>query len=214
MRAIVADDDPFARRMIKDVLRAAGIIVVAEANDGREAVELAVFYRPDVVLMDIVMPVLDGIGATRQIVDELPDQIIVLLTSADEDAMAMLGLRAGAVGFLTKDLDISVLPRALAGALDGEAVISRRLGRQLVEQLRDAPAAGTGLRPVRSPLTTREWEVVELLEAGCTTDQMADTLVLSTETVRSHVKNILRKLDVSCRADAVAAAQRMRHESR
>lgn len=178
MRAIVADDDPFARRMIKDVLRAAGIIVVAEANDGREAVELAVFYRPDVVLMDIVMPVLDGIGATRQIVDELPDQIIVLLTSADEDAMAMLGLRAGAVGFLTKDLDISVLPRALAGALDGEAVISRRLGRQLVEQLRDAPAAGTGLRPVRSPLTTREWEVVELLEAGCTTDQMADTLVL------------------------------------
>ena len=89
-----------------------------------------------------------------------------------------------------------MLPRALRSALEGEAAISRRLSMRLVEQLRHMPAGGRGLRPVKSPLTPREWEVVDLIEQHMTTDQMADTLVLSTETVRTHVKNILRKLGV------------------
>ena len=84
MRVIVADDDPFARRMIKESLQRGGVIVVAEAPDGRQAVELTLFYRPDVVLMDVVMPEIDGISATRQIVQEIPDQLIVMLTSSDE----------------------------------------------------------------------------------------------------------------------------------
>jgi two-component system, NarL family, response regulator LiaR len=210
LRAIVVDDDAFARRMVKDALQGAGIIVIAEAQNGREAVELTLFYRPDVVVMDVVMPGLDGIAATRQIVKELPQQVIVLLTSADEDEMGLLGLRAGAVGFLTKDVDISVVPRALLGALEGEAVISRRLGMRLVERLRHAPDGATGMRPVKSPLTPREWEVIDLLYEGRTTDQIAEILVLSTETVRSHVKHILRKLNARTRAEAVEIAQRMR----
>jgi NarL family two-component system response regulator LiaR len=210
LRAIVADDDAFARRMIKDALQGAGIVVIAEAQNGREAVELTLFYRPDIVVMDVVMPGLDGIAATRQIVKEQPEQVVVLLTSADEDEMGLLGLRAGAAGFLTKDVDVSVVPRALLSALDGEAVISRRLSMRLVERLRHAPEGAAGLRPVKSPLTPREWEVVDLLYEGRTTDQIAEILVLSTETVRSHVKHILRKLDARTRAEAVAIAQRMR----
>jgi NarL family two-component system response regulator LiaR len=210
MRAIIADDDPFARRMIKDALQRAEIVVIAEAQNGREAVELCLHYRPDVILMDVVMPELDGIAATRTIMKEAPGQRVVLLTSTGEEEMGLVGLRAGAAGFLTKDLDIESLPAALRGANRGEAAISRRLSMRLVEQLRRAPEAGTGMRPVKSPLTPREWEVIDLLYEGKTTDQIADSLVLSRETVRSHVKNILRKLDVGSRAEAVATAQRMR----
>jgi DNA-binding NarL/FixJ family response regulator len=210
LRAIIADDDPLARRMIKDSLQKGDILVIAEAQNGREAVELCLYYQPDVVLMDVVMPELDGISATRMIVKEQPDQRVVMLTSSDEEEMGLLGLRAGAIGFLSKDVDIDKLPRVLLGARDGEAAISRRLGMRLVEQLHSAPAGLAGLRPVKSPLTAREWEVVDLLQEGRTTDQIADQLVLSIETVRSHVKNILRKLNARSRAEAVEAAQRLR----
>jgi two-component system, NarL family, response regulator LiaR len=210
IRVIVADDDPLARRMIKESLRRAGMIVVAEAQNGRQAIELTLFYRPDVVLMDVVMPDLDGISATRRIVKELPHQRIVILTSSEEDAMGLVGLRAGAVGFLSKDLDLEVLPKALEGARNGEAAISRRLAMQLVNQLRTAPAGTSGMRPVKSPLTAREWEVVDLLHQGKTTDQIADALVLSGETIRSHIKNLMRKLGAHSREEAVEMAHRMR----
>lgn len=210
MRVIVADDDPFARRMIKDALRRAGVVIVAEAHNGYEAVELCLHYQPDVVVMDVLMPEIDGIAATRRILKELPEQIVVMLTSSDDEDMGLLGLRAGAIGFLSKELDIDVLPRALQGALNGEAVISRQLGRRLIEHLRTAPEGATGMRPVKSPLTPREWEVIDLLYQGMTTEQIAETLVLACETVRSHVKNILRKLNARTRAEAVETAQRMR----
>lgn len=210
MRVIVAEDDSLARRMIKESLRRAGIIVVAEAHNGRQAVELANFYQPDVVLMDVVMPELDGISATRQIVKESPEQLVVILTSADEQDMGLVGLRAGACGFLSKDLDVDVLPKALQGAVGGEAVISRQLSMELIRRFRRAPEATTGMRPVKSPLTAREWEVIDLLYEGRTTDEIADSLVLSSETVRSHIKNLMRKLGASSRGEAVAVAQRMR----
>jgi NarL family two-component system response regulator LiaR len=210
LRVIVVDDDPFARRTIKDTLQRDGILVVAEGRDGREAVELCVQHRPDVVVMDIVMPELDGIAATRRIVKEVPGQLVVILTSGDEEELGLLGLRAGAVGFLSKDLEIGVLPRVLRGASDGEAVVSRRLGKRLLEHLRRMPEGGTGMRPVKSTLTPREWEVIDLLHEGKSTEEIASVLVLSTETVRSHVKHILRKLDARSREEAVAAAERLR----
>ena len=210
LRAIIADDDAFARRMIREVLQRDGITVVAEAHNGREAVELALHYRPDVVLMDVVMPELDGIVATRRILKQMPGQLVVILTSSDEQEMGMLGLRAGAVGFLSKQFEIEMLPQALRGAIDGEAVISRKLGRQVIEQLRRQPEGAVGLRPVKSPLTPREWEVIDLLYEGKTTEQMSEALVLSGETVRSHVKNIMRKLDAHSRREAVESAQAMR----
>jgi NarL family two-component system response regulator LiaR len=210
LRVIVADDDPIARRSIKQALSQPGIIVIAEAHDGREAVELCLHYKPDIVIMDVVMPVLDGIQATKRIVEQQPDQKVLILTSSDEEEFGFIGLRAGAAGFLSKDVDIDVLPQAARGAAHGEAVISRLLGMRLVEHLRKAPEPSTGMRPVKSPLTPREWEIIDLLCEEASTDEIARGLVLSIETVRSHVKNILRKLDVNSREQAVAVAEVMR----
>jgi two-component system, NarL family, response regulator LiaR len=211
LRAVVADDDPFARRVIKDALEAGGVLVVGEARNGRQAVELALYCQPDVVVMDVVMPELDGIVATRRILDELPEQIVIVLTGAeDHEEIGMQALRAGAAGYLSKELDVAALPRALEAARAGEAVVSRKMTMRLVEQIRRAPQGASGLRPVRSPLTPREWEVIDLLRAGRSTDDIADELVLATETVRSHIKNLMRKLEVRTREDAVAAADRMR----
>jgi len=210
VRAIVADDDALARRMIKDSLQRAGLLVVAEAQNGREAVELCRYYRPDVMLMDVVMPGLDGIAATREILKSNPNQLVIILTSSDEEEMGILGLRTGAAGFLSKDVDIEALPNAILGARNGEAAISRRLAMRLVETVRKIPEGSVGMRPVKSPLTAREWEVLDLLSASKSTDEIADVLVLSRETVRSHVKNILRKLDARSREEAVAIAERLR----
>jgi NarL family two-component system response regulator LiaR len=213
LRAVIADDDPFARMVIKDVLQGAGVRVIAEASNGRQAVEYVLYHRPDVVVMDVVMPGLDGIMATRQILKEIPDQLIIMLTGAgdEDDELGLQALRAGATGFLSKDVDIQALPRAVEGMRRGEAAVSRQMTRRLIERLRSTPSGAAGMRPVKSPLTPREWEVIDLLRAAKSTDEIAQTLVLSTETVRSHVKNILRKLDVRSREDAVAAAERMRN---
>ena len=209
LSVIVADDDPFARRAVIEALRLDGVEVPAEAHDGDEAVALCLEHGPDVLLMDVVMPGLDGIAATTRIVDERPDQIVVLLTSSDDDDLGMLGLRAGAAGFLTKDLDLATLARTLQGAHAGEAVVSRLFGMRLVEHLRRTWHPPE-VRPVKGPLTPREWEVMALIVERMTTDQIAETLVLSPETVRSHVKHILRKLDVRSREQAIEIAERLR----
>ena len=204
------DDDALARHMISDVLKRSGMTVVAEAHDGREAIELTRHHSPDVIVMDIIMPNLDGIAATRIIVGEFPGQVIVLLTHAGSEDLGILGLHAGAIGYLSKDVDLKGLPRALEGVMAGEAAISRSLERRLIEALRQMPPGGRGLRPVQSRLTDREWEVLDLLCEQRTTEEMAAMLVLSQETVRTHVKSILRKLEVGSRRDAVALARRMR----
>jgi NarL family two-component system response regulator LiaR len=210
LRVIVADDDPLARRVVRDALEAAGIVVIAEAANGREAIELSLYYKPDIVLMDLVMPDYDGIQATRRILAQEPDLDVVILTSSDDDDVGLVGLRAGASGFLNKRAGLDALPRALRSAAAGEAVVSRRLTMRLVDSMRRTRADGAGIRPVRSRLTPREWEVLDLLCAGRSTDEIAGTLVLSSETVRSHIKNLLRKLGVRSRGEAIAEARRLR----
>ena len=210
LRTIVADDDPLVRRLIRDTLQRADVTVIAEASTGREAVELALFYRPDVVVMDYMMPEMDGIEATRRIYEADPSVRVVLLTGAGDEELGLRGLRAGASGYLSKEVELDALPRALRGALEGEAAISRQLAMSLVQHYRSAPNAGMGLRPVRSKLTDREWEVLDLLSGGASTDDIARLLVLSTETVRSHRKNLYRKLEVRTREDAIEAAAKLR----
>jgi DNA-binding NarL/FixJ family response regulator len=210
LRTIVADDDPLVRRLIRDTLQREQITVIAEASTGREAVELALFYHPDVVVMDYMMPELDGIEATRRIYEQDPMIRIVMLTGAGDEELGLRGLRAGASGYLSKEMELASLPRALRASLDGEAAISRRMAMHLIQHYRSAPAGGMGLRPVRSDLTDREWEVLDLLSGGATTDDIARVLVLSTETVRSHLKNLYRKLGVRSRDEAVEAAARLR----
>jgi two-component system, NarL family, response regulator LiaR len=210
LRVIIADDDPLTRRALRDVLQEAGVVVIAEAGGGREAVELSRYYRPDVVVMDLVMPGVDGLQATRQIVEQAPDVRVVMLTSSDSEEVGLTTLRAGAAGFLGKSVGLEALPRALRCARAGEAVVSRAMTMRLVEEMRRVREDGMGMRPIHSPLTTREWEVLDLLCQDRTTDDIAETLVLSVETVRSHVKAVLRKLDVRSRQDAVRVAARMR----
>lgn len=210
LRVIVADDDALARRMVRDVLQDAGVVVIAEATGGREAVELSTYYKPDIVVMDLVMPGVDGIAATRQIVANAPDSKVIVLTSSDDDEVGVLALRAGASGFLSKTVGMEALPRALRCARDGEAVVSRRLTMRLIDLARRVREDGAGIRPIRSSLTSREWEVLDLLCQQQSTEEIADTLVLSAETVRSHVKSILRKLGVRSRREAIAAAQQLR----
>jgi two-component system, NarL family, response regulator LiaR len=213
LRVVIVDDDPLARRAIRDALQQAGIVVIAEAVDGHDAIQLAVHYSPDVVLMDVVMPRLDGMTATRRIIEQAPGVSVVMLSANDDDDVGLLCLRAGASGFLTKNVDLDVLARALRAATVGEAVVSRRLTMRLIDDLRRTSPDGVGMRPVRSALTPREWEVLDLLCQDKSTDDIADSLVLSSETIRSHVKNILRKLNVRSRQEAIKAARGLRSDA-
>jgi DNA-binding NarL/FixJ family response regulator len=207
---VVVDDDPFARRAMGDALRKAGIAVVGEAADGAQAIELARAHRPDLVLMDIRMPGMDGIAATQRIVRERPDQVIVLVSGTGDEDLALMGIRVGAAGFIGKDVELEALPQAVIGAVQGEPVVPLTITRRLIEEFRLAPVAGNGFRPVHSTLTKREWEVLDLICQGQTTEEIAGVFVVSIETVRSHVKRILHKLGVNSRAEAVDAVRRIR----
>jgi NarL family two-component system response regulator LiaR len=210
LRVIVADDDAMSRRVLRDTLQEAGITVIATAANGREAVELSLHYRPDVVVMDLVMPGMDGLEATRALLAAQPDLRVLVLSSTEDEELGLMSIRSGAVGFLCKSVALEAVPRAIASVARGEAVISRRLTLRLMEATRRISADGAGVRPVKSPLTPREWEVLDLLCEGRSTEDIADALVLSPETVRSHIKNILRKLGVRSRADAVAKTRGIR----
>ena len=207
---IIADPDPLARRAIRDSLVAAGFVVAAEAKDGVEAVELAGHYKPDLMLMEVGMPVLDGIAACRQIVNRTSAVRVVMFAVRADRETELRALRAGASGFLPKSTTIESVGRALRSVATGEAAVSRSLTGYLIEQLRHTAEDGSGMRPVKSSLTTREWEVLDLICAGDSTREISRKLFLSEDTVYSHTKSILRKLGVHSRTDAVAVAAQMR----
>ncbi len=211
LRLIVADPDPLARRVIRDSLSSSeGIVVAAEAKDGIELMELAAHYKPELVLTEISLPSVDGIEACRQIVEKAPEVRVVFFSVNTSPDIELRALRAGGSGFLSKDAQIDSLIRALRAVAAGEAAISRRLTMSLIEMMRRTSENGTGLRPVKSVLTSREWEVLDLICAGASTRDIADSLFLSEDTVYSHSKSILRKLGVHSRAEAVLAATRLR----
>ena len=210
LRAVTADRDPLARRLIRHTLQRARIAVVAEACTGQQALELAVYHRPDVVLTDYALPGMDGIEATRRLRGHDRSIRVVMLTAASDEEIALSALAAGAVGFISKDGDLDALPHALRAVCDGQAAISPQLTLALLERYQAARACAYGMRPINSGLTDREWQVLDLLAAGQTSDEVAATLVLSVETVRSHIKRVYRKLGVRSRADAVHAAGRLR----
>lgn len=209
IRVLIVDTDPLARRAVADLLRAAGaFVVVATASDGREGVELALHYRPDLVLTATGLEDLDAVEVVRRVTDEAPGTRVVVLTVGSDEHVAMTALRAGASGILTKEqARDGELAEALVAVHAGEVSIPGELARELVERLRRMPEPGRGVRPIRSPLTTREWEVLDLLAAGLTTREIADRLVLTEDTVYTHVKNLCRKLGVHSREQAVRAAR-------
>ena len=211
LRVLIADADPLARRAMRDALQAAAeIVVVADVPHSREAVELIRHFRPDVALADMELPPAGGAALAREIVRHAPGTRVVMLATRYDEEAALDALRAGATGYLSKEADPEALRDVARRIAEGEAVIPPTLARRAIECLSGLP--DTGWRPVRSRLTSREWEIIDLIGAGASTERIADELVLSPATVYSHVKSLLRKLSVHSRQDAVAAAERLRHE--
>jgi DNA-binding NarL/FixJ family response regulator len=210
IRVILADPDPLTRRVVRDELqRHEDFTVVAEASDGVEAMELTRHYRPEILLSEAVLPRVDGLDVTRMLQATTPETRVVIFAVLDDHELEMRTLRAGAVGYLTKDQGIGAVAASLRGVARGEAAISRLVTMRLIERLRQVPEAGTGVRPVKSNLTSREWEVLDQLVMGSTTRDIAATLFLTDDTVYSHIKSIMRKLGVRSRQEAVDAAERL-----
>ena len=210
-RVLVADPDQLARRALTDSLRADGrFTVIGQASEGVELVELACHYRPDVVLVATGLAGLDAIGACEQIVAARPQIRVVVLATAPDLDLETRAVRAGAAGFVVKTEDIDSIKEAVTAAAAGRAIISADLTAMLIDRLRRTPQDGTGTRPVKSQLTNREWEILDLICSGMSTREIADSLFLSPETVNSHVKNVLKKLGVHSRAAAVEVAAALR----
>ena len=210
-RVVLAAQDPLVRRALKATLEGGGFEVVAETADGPEAIQLVVENRPDLALVDLVLHGADGLDVAERIGRDAHHTRVVVLSGTDDDSVAIKALRAGAHGYLMKDIELESLPRALHGVLVGEAAISRRLAMRLISELQRAPQGGRGMRPIVSDLTEREWQVLDLLTTGASTSEIAIDLVLSPETVLTHVKNILKKLGVHSRKDAVRMIDDLRH---
>jgi DNA-binding NarL/FixJ family response regulator len=210
IRVLIAHADGLARNALRDAMHDAGKTVVAQSADASQAIRRAVRSAPDVVIVDAALPPEGGLAALRGLVAAVPATRVVLLAASDADDAALLALSQGAAGYLSRDIDLASLARAIEGVALGEAAISRPTAGRLIEYVSKLSAGLSGMRPVRSPLTAREWEILEFLKAGASTTQIADELTVSTDTVRSHVQHILRKLRAHSRAEAVEIAERSR----
>jgi NarL family two-component system response regulator LiaR len=205
IRVLIADDHAVVRQGLRTFLSLdAELEVVGEAGDGAEAVRLARELRPDVVLMDLLMPVMDGIAATREIRAELPDTEVVALTSVLEDASVVGAVRAGAIGYLLKDTKTQDLLQAVRAAAAGQVQLSPQAAARLVREVR-AP------EPQASPegLSERETEVLRLIAQGRANKEIARDLGVTEKTVKTHVSSILGKLGVQSRTQAALYAWRV-----
>ena len=212
IRLLLADDQPLVRTGFRMILEETDDIdIVGEARDGTEAVRLAGELNPDVILMDVRMPGVDGIEATRQIVTRNGAARVLILTTFDLDEYAFSALRAGASGFVLKDVPLDELARAIRSVASGDAVVSTRITRRLLDvyatQLPDLPGEAAGPVPAAlDPLTPREREVLLEVATGLSNTEIADKLVVSEATVKTHVGSILAKLDLRNRVQAVIFA--------
>ena len=209
IRVLVADDQALFREALVALLAVQpGIEVVGEAADGREAVEAVGRLRPDVVLMDLRMPVLDGVGATRQLRVDHPGVRVLALTTFDGDAEVFPALRAGAVGYLLKDATTQRLVEAVVAADRGESVLAPSVAAKVVARVATLPepAPTTPPQPLVDPLTGRELEILRHLAAGSSNREIARAVFLTEGTVKNHVTNILAKLGARDRTQAALRA--------
>lgn len=208
MRLLLADDHALFRSSLRSLAETRGLEVVGEASNGRQAIELALRLKPDLVLMDLSMPVLNGIEATRELTAAMPEVKVVVLTASMEDEDLIEALRAGAHGYLLKNLESDSFFALLDRAMEGEPALTPQMSRRVLEVFsqRDNPR-----RQPHDPdaLTDRERQVLELMVDGITSNrQIAKHLEVSESTVKVHVRNILDKLHQNDRAQAVSHALR------
>jgi DNA-binding NarL/FixJ family response regulator len=206
IRVLIADDQELVRTGFRVILEAEGDIeVVAEAENGNEAVRQAALAKPEVVLMDIRMPELDGLAATEQILRQQDPPTIVVLTTFDQNEYIYRALRAGAAGFLLKDAPSSRLIAAVRAAATGDSLIEPSITQRLVERFAE-PVAVPGLPPQLESLTERELDVLRLITRGLSNAEIAAEMVVAETTVKTHVARILSKLGVRDRVQAVVVA--------
>ncbi|QIS16741.1 response regulator transcription factor [Nocardia arthritidis] len=204
---VVADDQTIVREGLTTVLSLLpDIEVVGEARDGAEAVELVTRLAPDVALMDLRMPVLDGVAATAAIAAACPGTAVLVLTTYADDESIAGALRAGARGYLTKDAGRHEIATAIRAVAGGQATFSAEVGQRLVAALTTAPQLPT---PTELGLSARELDVLRLMAKGCNNSEIAKELFIGVSTVKSHVNSLFAKLRVRDRAQAIAQAHRM-----
>jgi len=207
IRLMLVDD----HRMVRDSLRRSmedeGFDIVGEASDGEEAVRLAGQVRPDVILMDVSMPELDGVEATRRIAAQIPETRIVMLTMHQDHDVLTNAIRAGATGYLVKDCSIEEVAATVRAAAAGELALSPELAASMLNEVRKIDA--TARDEHERIITKREEEVLQLIADGCSTPEVASKLYISQKTVKNHLASIYEKLDARDRTQAVLQAVRM-----
>jgi DNA-binding NarL/FixJ family response regulator len=215
IRIVLVDDQTLIRQGIQTLLELEpGLQVVATAGNGHEAIAAVERERPDVVLMDIRMPLLDGVAATRAITARFPEVGVIILTTFDDDEYVFEGLKAGARGYLLKDVDSTEIVLAVRAVAAGEALIQPSIARKVVAEFsrlaaQRAPgdAAQAHIDPLAEPLTEREHEVLLAIAAGLSNREIAERLVITEGTVKNHVSNLLAKLGVRDRTQALIRAR-------
>lgn len=208
IRILIVDDQALIRSGLRMILEAEdGLSVIGEASDGREAIEVATRQRPDVILMDIRMPVMDGIDATRRLNASAfsPKPRVLILTTFDLDEYVYAAIRASASGFLLKDAPPDDLIHAIRVVARGEALLAPTVTRRLIEEFASRPEPD-GAPEGMDELTERELEVLRSLAAGLSNAEIADALFVSEATVKTHISHILTKLDLRDRVQAVVVA--------
>jgi DNA-binding NarL/FixJ family response regulator len=204
LRVMLVDDHALVRAAVRQAISAPDVELVAEASSAEEALLLAPEVRPDVLLLDIDLPGMDGVALVRELAPRLPETRIVMLTVSSSDRHLMDAMRYGACGYLTKDLAPDALLRSVRSAYAGELAMPRRLAARLVHRLVESSGRGTADAddPELASLTAREAEVLRLLADGLTDREIAGSLTVSPRTVETHVSSVLHKLGARNRAEA------------
>jgi DNA-binding NarL/FixJ family response regulator len=207
VRLLLADDHRMLRESLRRAMEDNGFDVVGEAPDGAEAVRLAEELRPDVILMDVTMPVLDGVEATRQVRDRVPGTQVVILTMHADKEVLVDAIRAGAAGYLVKDCSTEEVVETVRKAAAGETALSAELAASMLGEVRDlVQREEAGAEPI---ISKREEEVLQLIADGLSTTEVAAQLYISVKTVKNHLASIYQKLDTRDRTQAVLQAVRM-----
>jgi len=210
MRVLIACSDTSVRDGFLDALRRAEIAAFSVA-DAAAAIDLARQQRPDIVLLDDELPGMGGVEGLQKLTEESPDSEVVVLARRFDRESGVRAIVEGAAGYISRKTAPEALPRTLRGVMRGEAAIPRTLSKALIGRLRMLARSEAGTRPTKSPLSSREWEVLDLMATGASPREISTELVVPLETVQGHEQHILGKLGIHSRAAAIVIAQELRH---